>query len=113
MDNDARSAVAVAARGGAVVTTCDHDHDGTKVVDSHQRKRRDVVEGILRLVRFEMDRNDESHRTRKSGETETRDQRMASCSSKRVVRSTADQGEKVEEYTSDYPRRQTARRKPR
>ena len=76
MDNDARSAVAVAARGGAVVTTCDHDHDGTKVVDSHQRKRRDVVEGILRLVRFEMDRNDDSHRTRKSGETETRDQMM-------------------------------------
>jgi len=25
-------------------------------VDNHQRKRRDVVDGILRLVRYEMDR---------------------------------------------------------
>ncbi len=74
MDNDAGSAVAVAARCGAVVTTCDHDHDGTMAVDNHQRKRRDVVDGILRLVRYEMDRwNDESHRTRKPGEGRAKD----------------------------------------
>ena len=68
MDNDAGSAVAVPTRGGAVVTTCDHDHDGTMAVDNHQRKRRDFVDGILRLVRFEKDRgNDESYRTRNQG----------------------------------------------
>ena len=61
MDNGTDSTVAEVARDGAVFTTWDHEYDGTIAVDSHQRKPKDVVNFILRLLRLETARANGSY----------------------------------------------------